>query len=1191
MARPESSIVRPQDLGIGSLFESVRDAVIVAEASTGRIVLWNPAATEIFGYSPSEALDSLNVETLVPEHLRARHRAGLSRFHETGHGPYIDSYVVLDLPAVRKGGEEIGIELTLSPIEPLPEAEAEGHFVLAVVRDVTERKRAEEEVRKLNEELEDRVAERTAELDDAVARLQSSERTLRESEERYRLLVEGAKDYAIFMLDPEGRVTNWNEGARRLFGYEEGEIIGEQGSLLFTTEDRRRGADKEELRKARAEGRAQGERWYLRKDGSRFFASGFVRPVHDEGGNLIGFSKVARDITERKVAEDRDGFLADLNRALQPLTDPEEVTAAAARLLGEHLKADRCAYAEVEADEDHFRITGDYARGVPSIAGRFAMSAFGSEALRLSRENEPYVVDDAEADERVTATDLEAYRQTRIRAVISVPLHKGGRFVAGMAVHQKTPRRWSREEVELIKSVAERCWDSMERARAVRYLRRSEERYRAVVEQAGEGIFLFDPETKHILEANPAFQKMFGYEAEELKGVTLYDLVPQDNEGVDRNVERALERGYLLVGERLYRRKDGFRIDVEVSGSVISHGGKEVICSVVRDITERKRAEEVLRSSEARFRTLVEQSPLSIQILSPDGRTLRVNRAWEELFGVTLDEIEGYNLLEDRQLVDKGVMLRILRGFAGEPTAIPPIAYVPDETIPGASDHGEQEHWIQAFIYPVKDDANNVHEVVLMHEDVTDRKRDEEALRHSERSLATAQRIAHVGNWEYSVRKDTALWSDELYRIFGLDPQEFVPTYKGFLERTHLEDRGLLRGAVRKALLGKEPTGVVGYRIVRPGGEVRHVESQYELSRDAAGRPEVLNGTVQDVTERKRAEEALKESEERYRAVVEQAAEGIVLVDVETKRILETNAVYEAMLGYYAEEMRFLTLYDVVPYTPESMDCYVEKVLERRIYVSGERRHLRKNRTLVDVEVSASVISYGGREAMCMVVHDITERKKAEEALQEVREAERRRIARDMHDGVLQDISHALAEAQILRMIPEEPGMERLDLLIEALRRSARELRSVVYDLRQEEDAPGRSFVRSVESLVELNRKMNFGWDVELVVGERFPEGLPERLGRELLRVVQEALSNARKHSGAGKVRVALRVEGDDLVAEVEDDGRGFDPGLTRVGVGLSSMDERAAALGGDLEVASEPDMGTRVRLRIPLRKAGGGEG
>jgi PAS domain S-box-containing protein len=109
----------------------------------------------------------------------------------------------------------------------------------------------------------------------------------------------------------------------------------------------------------------------------------------------------------------------------------------------------------------------------------------------------------------------------------------------------------------------------------------------------------------------------------------------------------------------------------------------------------------------------------------------------------------------------------------------------------------------------------------------------------------------------------------------------------------------------------------------------------------------------------------LRQSEERYRAVVEQVTQGIFLVDVDSKRLLEANPAYRKLLGYEPEEITSLTLYDLVPYSREDMDCYVENVLERGNYLSGESRHRRKDSSLVDVEVRANTISYGGREAMC----------------------------------------------------------------------------------------------------------------------------------------------------------------------------------------------------------------------------------
>jgi signal transduction histidine kinase len=152
---------------------------------------------------------------------------------------------------------------------------------------------------------------------------------------------------------------------------------------------------------------------------------------------------------------------------------------------------------------------------------------------------------------------------------------------------------------------------------------------------------------------------------------------------------------------------------------------------------------------------------------------------------------------------------------------------------------------------------------------------------------------------------------------------------------------------------------------------------------------------------------------------------------------------------------------------------------------------------------------------------------------------------------------------------------------LEALRRAVSGLRSAIHDLRHEKERP---FVESAESLVELNRHATPERKIQLIVGDGFPLELAGEVGVELLRVLQEALTNARRHSEARSVEVTLRAEDQEVLVEVADDGRGFDPASVRTGVGLSAMRERIEGLGGRIEFSSHPGEGTRVDVRVPLR-------
>jgi len=245
------------------LLEAAPDAMVVVNQD-GEIVLLNVQAEKQFGYKRDELLGQ-QVKNIIPDGFAERLIADGTRTAAEALAQQIGTGI--ELAGRRKDGSEFPIEIMLSPLENL-----EGILVTAAIRDITERKRVEE--------------------------------TLRQSEERSRLIVSNAKDYAILMLDPDGNIVNWNEGAERMKGYRAEEIIGQHFSRFYSAEDISNGIPALELGEAARVGRCENEGWRLRKDGSRLFASVAITALRDEKGMLRGFGKITRDITERKKSEE-----------------------------------------------------------------------------------------------------------------------------------------------------------------------------------------------------------------------------------------------------------------------------------------------------------------------------------------------------------------------------------------------------------------------------------------------------------------------------------------------------------------------------------------------------------------------------------------------------------------------------------------------------------------------------------------------------------------------------------------------------------------------------------------------------------------------------------------------------------------------------------------------------------------------
>ncbi len=253
-------------------------------AEDGRLLQMNPAGLAMIQAVTWENIANSSVlELIAPEHRSlwlANHQrvcAGETLVWE---------FDMVDLRGLRRN-----METHASPISLGDGSTGQ----LAITRDVTGRKASGEAQRQLNSELEEKVRQRTGELEAALSRLQESERS-------FALLVESVTDYALFMLDPTGRIVSWNSGARRIKGYEAAEIIGKNFECFYSEQDRAAGLPAAGLRTAALEGRLETEGWRVRKDGTRFWANVIIDAIRTEG-HLVGYAKITRDITERRAAE------------------------------------------------------------------------------------------------------------------------------------------------------------------------------------------------------------------------------------------------------------------------------------------------------------------------------------------------------------------------------------------------------------------------------------------------------------------------------------------------------------------------------------------------------------------------------------------------------------------------------------------------------------------------------------------------------------------------------------------------------------------------------------------------------------------------------------------------------------------------------------------------------------------------
>jgi PAS domain S-box-containing protein len=472
-----------------------------------------------------------------------------------------------------------------------------------------------------------------------------------------------------------------------------------------------------------------------------------------------------------------------------------------------------------------------------------------------------------------------------------------------------------------------------------------------------------------------------------------------------------------------------------------------------------EQAAESLKVSETRFRTVIEQSPLSTQIFSPDGRTVEVNRAWEQLWGVRLEQIGEYNVLEDQQLVVKGIMPFIRKAFDGEASKVPAVLYDPNETIPDfPSTRKDPRRWVQAFIYPVKDETGRIREVVLIHEDITERVRVEQrlALQHAATRILTEtdslddatrrilQTVCESLGWQVGMlwvvdREADAMRCAEMWHTSSDESKEFADTSRreifrrgtglpgrvwvsgkaawitdvandeNFTRASSAASSGLRAGFAFPILFGSETLGVMEFFSTRS-----HPPDEGLLDMMTT-----VGSQVGQFMERKRAAEALRESELRYRTVAQTASDAIITIDDESMIVL-VNASAEKIFGYSSDEMLGQCLTMLMPeylrhLHRDGIERYLETGKKHISWAAVELPGLHKTGREIPLELSFGEFMRNGRRYFTGVVRNITKRKETEAALHV---AERRAITE--YEALLErlvPLAQALGTARELETI------------------------------------------------------------------------------------------------------------------------------------------------------------------------------
>jgi len=699
-------------------------------------------------------------------------------------------------------------------------------------------------------------------------------------------------------------------------------------------------------------------------------------------------------------------------------------------------------------------------------------------------------------------------------------------------------------------------------------LRQSEANYRNLLQTANSVIVRYDPQGR-IRYINDYGVKLLGYEEHEILGRTLFEtIIPEaelsghDMRPMVHDLLRNPQSYPQGEGENLCR--DGRRVWMVWSNQAIFNEQGDVveILSVGNDTTQRRQAEEALQRSEAKFRAIFENSQVGIfRNRLSDELILNANQRLANLLGfdspeeiIGLEHSIGYfvNPSDRQQAIE--VMKRDgeLRSFE-----------VQMRKRDGTLFWGLCSSYLNA--------TDDYIEGVVA--DISDRKQAEAALQMSEERLRLALTASNQGLYDMNLKTEEIVVNPEYALMLGYDPATFHETKSRWVEGLHPDDRESMAAVYNGFITGEAPNYRAEYRLRTRDGQWKWILSVGKIvTWNESGEPIRALGVYTDINDRKQAEEALQASESKLRTLIEAIPDPLFVLSAEG-RFLEIIVLERNLLWQPFEEMIGKTMHQLGREQADEFLGYIQQVLRTQQTLTVEYSAFLNGR---EAWFSARIAPID-HDQVIWLARDITPQKQAEEA--SILE-ERNRMAREIHDTLAQAFTGILAQVGAAKQVLTddlEAAQAHLDLIKELARTGLAEARRSVVALRPqllEEGSLQSALHRLVAQLRTAAMDTTLHYEIEGAV-----YSLPTEVENNLLRMGQEALTNAIRHAKADEIRVELVYDRDQVCLRVKDNGQGFGVGSIRSseGFGLLGMSERAERIDAQLTIRNQPGQGTEI--------------